>query len=323
MKLQALNTCLLMVSLLLGVPVLAQAQTADADSPAAAESAESAGHFPPCGTEPSETDVAAAQGAFQAGKVSFDEADYERAITYWEDAFRRDCTATALLLNLARAYELNEEPKNAVVALETYLDREPDTPERAPIERRIEVLEQKQAAQGQPATAPPAGQRTVSRTPRARHQSPPPGPPQKAKEPPLPAKPAPRRPIMPLIVGGAGLAVFIGAGAVYMDAMGEVNDAEQECSVLGEGTRTCRTSQTADAANSARLRANITGPISLLGAATAVGGVVWYILSKPKPPAGSAPKARGGKSSRTGSARIRLAPEAGHGFVGASLRGEF
>jgi tetratricopeptide (TPR) repeat protein len=321
MKLQALNRCLLMVSMLLGVPVLAQAQTAGADSPAAAEPGESASPFPPCTAKPSETDVAAAQGAFQAGKVSFDEADYERAITYWEDAFRRDCTATALLLNLARAYELNEEPKNAVVALETYLDREPDTPERAPIERRIEVLEQKQAAQRQPATTPPVGQRSVSRTPPARDQ--PPAPPPKAAEPPAQAKPAPRRPITPLIIGGAGLAVFIGAGAIYLNAMGEVNDAEDECNVLGEGTRTCGTSQAADAANSARMRANITGPISLLGAATAVGGVVWYILSKPKPAADSAPKKPGGKSRKPESGRVRLAPDAGYGFAGVSLRGEF
>src|SRR5688572_7462764 len=65
--------------------------------------------YPECTAEPTESDIAAAKGAFQAGQASFNEADYERAITYWEDAYRRDCTAHALLLNLARAYERSEE----------------------------------------------------------------------------------------------------------------------------------------------------------------------------------------------------------------------
>jgi hypothetical protein len=322
MKLQALYRCLLMVSMLQGVPVLAQAQTADADSPAAAEPPKSPSPFPPCTDEPSETDVAAAQGAFQAGKVSFDEADYERAITYWEDAFRRDCTATALLLNLARAYELNEEPKNAVVALQTYLDREPDTPERAPIERRIEVLQQKQSDQHQSPTAPPAGQRSVSRP--SAPPAPPPAPPPKAPEPPVQTKPSPRRPITPLIIGGAGLAVFIGAGAIYLNAMGEVNQLEDQCDVNGAGTRTCQSSDEADSGNSARLRANVTGPVSLAGAATAVGGVVWYLLSKPKVRADSAPKAPAKESRKPkSSSGLQFVPEAGRGFAGLNVRGEF
>ena len=90
------RSCL--VAATMAFPAAAWAEEATQDEPLV---------FPPCEGKPSETDVAAAQGAFQAGKVSFDEADYQRAINYWEDAFRRDCTATALLLNLARAYELN------------------------------------------------------------------------------------------------------------------------------------------------------------------------------------------------------------------------
>ena len=86
--------------------------------------------YPDCAHQPSDSDVSAAKGAFQAGQVSFNEADYDRAITYWEDAYRRDCTAHPMLLNLARAYELNGNPRQAVVSLETYLARNPSSPQR-------------------------------------------------------------------------------------------------------------------------------------------------------------------------------------------------
>ena len=96
--------------------------------------------YPECTAEPTEGDVAAAKGAFQAGQASFNEADYARAITYWEDAYRRDCTAHALLLNLARAYELGGDKEQAVEALQTYLARKPESPQKDQINRRIEVL---------------------------------------------------------------------------------------------------------------------------------------------------------------------------------------
>src|SRR5688500_20314045 len=96
-----------------------------------------------CTEEPQENNITAAKGAYQAGKASYKEADYERAITYWEDAYRRDCTAHALLLNLARAYELHGQKHQAVIALETYLIRKPDAPQRGQIERRIERSEER------------------------------------------------------------------------------------------------------------------------------------------------------------------------------------
>src|SRR5262245_50497185 len=85
--------------------------------PGQARAEEKTKEYPDCKRKPTEADGSAAKGAFQAGKVSFDEADYSRAIEYWEDAFRRDCTANGLLQNLARAYELNGQKRQAVIAL--------------------------------------------------------------------------------------------------------------------------------------------------------------------------------------------------------------
>src|SRR3972149_3238348 len=93
-------------STLFGLTLLATAAVASAQTQAPT--------YPECKNQPTDSDVSAAKGAFQAGQASFNEADYTRAITYWEDAYRRDCTAHALLLNLARAYELNGQKHHAV-----------------------------------------------------------------------------------------------------------------------------------------------------------------------------------------------------------------
>src|SRR6478609_6755436 len=116
------------------VPALAHAE----DEPKA---------YPECVKTPTDAETAAAKGAYQAGNASFDEADYPRAITYWEDAYRRDCTANLLLKNLARAYELYSQKRQAVVALETFLVREPNAADKEQIQRRIEVLKKQIAAE--------------------------------------------------------------------------------------------------------------------------------------------------------------------------------
>src|SRR5687768_5293342 len=105
-------------------------------SPAWAAPGQGGFSYPPCDRAPTENETTAAKHAFQAGNASFDEADYTRAITYWEDAYRRDCTAHLLLLNLARAYELDGQKERAIVSLQTYLERSPDAAsQKAQIER--------------------------------------------------------------------------------------------------------------------------------------------------------------------------------------------
>lgn len=96
--------------------------------------------YPPCNRTPTENDVDAAKGAYRAGQVSFQEADYERALLYWNDAYRRDCTAVRLLLNIARAFELSSNRQGALVALTTYLERDPSSKVRVSVEKRIAKL---------------------------------------------------------------------------------------------------------------------------------------------------------------------------------------
>src|SRR3954454_18355861 len=154
--------------------------------------------YPECIKAPTDSETAAAKGAYQAGNASFDEADYPRAITYWEDAYRRDCTANLLLKNLARAYELYGQKRQAVVALETFLVREPSTADKEQIQRRIEVLKKQIASEK---TVPVA----VTPPPPVAAESQPPPPPAESQ--------TGKRSIVPLIVAGAGgVVMLVGVG---------------------------------------------------------------------------------------------------------------
>ena len=110
---------------------------------ASAATSSGATPYPTCEKTPSDGDVAGAKGAFQAGQQSYNESDYALAITYWEDAYRRDCTAHQLLANLSRAYELNGQLDQAVLTLETFLERSPDSDKKAEYQRRIEKLNER------------------------------------------------------------------------------------------------------------------------------------------------------------------------------------
>jgi hypothetical protein len=256
-----------------------------------------------CTHEPSDTDLTAAKGAFQAGNASFDEADYPRAIIYWEDAYRRDCTAHALLLNLARAYELNGNKPQAVVSLQTYLARVPASPDKDKIQRRIDVLqkqiEAERAAAAQAAQAPPP-------PPPAQSPSRP-----AAEEPPVATDSAARgtsagkRPIAPLIVGAAGAGLAVVGVILYATGKHDLSNAESKCP-----RHDCVNDALKDEGNAARERVNVGGALTAVGIVTAGVGLSWYLLQKP-----SAPKPVAFIK--------RLEPVASPSFVGLSYSSRF
>lgn len=275
----------LLVSALAIAPALARAE--DAPKP-----------FPPCEKTPTEGDVAGAKGAFQAGQASFEEGDYNRAISYWDDAYRRDCTAHALLLNLARAHELNNQKRHAVVALETYLARQPSSPQRDQIARRIEGLNEKisqDAGASGPGTPPGPGPGAGPGV------EPVPGP---------KADTGGKRPLTPLIVAGAGGLITLVGGVLYLGASSDVKDIEDQC-----GGRNCPP-KLADEGNDARTKQTTWGIVTVGGLAVTVGGLAWYFLSKPEAPKTTASVARK-------PALPRVDPVVGRGFTGLAVSGSF
>jgi tetratricopeptide (TPR) repeat protein len=248
--------------------------------------------YPPCAMQASDPDANGAKAAFQAGTISFNEADYTRAILYWEDAFRRDCTATVILFNLARAYELNGQKRQALVALETFLEREPNSNEKPQIVRRIEVL--KKAIESEP---PPAASAAPSAS------APPPQASSQPNELPPPVR-VKSRPIFPLIVAGVGGAVFIGGGLAYAGASSEVNEFASHCDDP-EKREGCPDDEVPKAED-ARKRQKASGIVTLVGLPIMVGGLIWYFASPPQ-----------------SSASTHVTPTVGQNFLGLSVDGKF
>jgi tetratricopeptide (TPR) repeat protein len=237
-------------------------------APAVASAEEPTKSYPDCGREPTEAEVAAAKGAFQAGNASFNEADYARAIDYWEDAYRRDCTANPLLLNLARAYELAGRKRQAVVSLETFLAREPSSGEKDQINRRVEVLKKKIAEEDAAAAVAPPPTTAPTTTP-----LPPP-----VTE---PATSKAKRSPGPWIVIGVGGAVAIIGTIGIINNKKKVDDFAADCDDPAtkevEGRDKCRY-EVAQKGNDARTALNVSGVIAGVGVAAVAAGFVWFIL---------------------------------------------
>jgi tetratricopeptide (TPR) repeat protein len=272
-------------------------------APGLAAAEEPVAPYPACAKTPTEGDIAAAKGAFQAGNASFNEADYSRAINYWEDAYRRDCTAHINLLNLARAYELDGQKLHAANALETFLQRKPGTPDEDQIQRRIAKLREEGAAQ----TPVAASVAQTEEPPEA------PAPPVATQaEAPTEGKPAPSKSksIIPLIVAGVGGAVAIGGTVAYIGAKSDLSAAQELC----PNPKQCESQTVIDEGNDARSRAITSGWIAAAGGAVLAGGLVWYFVQKP-----SSESARVEQRGLT----ARVAPAFGAGYGGVQLSGRF
>lgn len=232
--------------------------------------------YPPCTTTADEAALQAARGAFEAGKAAFNEADYGRAIIYWEDAFRRDCSASLLLKNLARAYEANAQYAHAVVALTTFLEREPNTADRAELETQVVTLK----ARTQPAAPIAAPQKTEP----APTQTPPAAAPKASSPanvehddylPPDESTDSTNAPdsVGPIVLASVGAAVAVTGGVLWWLAHNDETKAEQECpSRMG-----CPVGveQRGNDAIDRQLRWGLLagGGLVLLS-----GGVAWYLL---------------------------------------------
>jgi len=269
--------------------------------PALAHAEEPTKSYPDCGREPTDAEVQAAKGAFQAGNASFNEADYARAIDYWEDAYRRDCTANPLLLNLARAYELAGRKRQAVVSLETFLLREPNSGEKDQINRRVEVLKKKIAEEDAAAAAAPP--------PTAGPTAPPVGPATGPAEP-APTAKARRSPWPWVVMGVGGAALIVGTIGV-VDNKKKLNDVESKCP-----NHVCKGGDTESikAGNDARSALNRSVWVTSVGGLAVVGGIVWWYVDKK-----SVDRANG----QAGTTRPRLTPFVAPQLAGLSVSGAF
>lgn len=263
--------------------------------------------YPPCTKTPSAQDVTAAKGAFQAGQVYFKEANYTQALSYWEDAYRRDCTAHKLLLNVATAYQLDGQLKNAVTALGTYLARVPNAPDRDQVQRRLDALKAK--LDEQVAAAPPVE----------------PGPVRvddgQAAQPELPPDEATDgRPVAALALTGVGAAMAVGGVVWVIIENGNVADWERICppDPANPDNRVCPDPNDVPKAEAAQQRRTAAIVVASLGGAAVAGGLIWYFMSEPAPGEESAALPEGAWATVDA-----VTPKVGDDFVGLGVTGRF
>jgi hypothetical protein len=281
------------------VPAFAQSSASD--------SAES--QYAACTTKPSQADTDAAHGAYMAGKGSYDEADYVRAINYFKDAYRRDCTKHELLVIIAQAYELQGNRREAIHALETYLDRVPNASDAEVRRRHVANLKRDLADQpsaSASASAPPSASASAPPVPSASAATTASAPEPAPSSPPAPAEEHKGHTVLPWVVAGVGAVGLITGGVLYGVGAGQVSTSEGVC---GSSHQCPAGSSAISTGNSGRTTETAGVVVGSVGAAALVGGLLWHFLE----PTGS--------SQKTG--RPVVTPQVGPGYAGVGVGGRF
>jgi hypothetical protein len=250
-------------------------------------------NFPECAKKPTPADIEGAKGAHNAAKQFYDRAEYEKAIRYWYDAYGFDCTANAVLINIANAYERLGDRAATVQTLETYLKRTGPDPT---LEQKIKNLKAAMMAPAPTATATATVAPTATAVPTTVPTAPPP----------VTDGPRPYGITPWIVVGGGGALAIVGAILVPV-GLGAISDAEAKCP-----SRMNCSQDVTDQGNAGRTQATAGSALLGVGVAAAAGGLVWQLVfNKPKP--AQTPAKQG----------VWVSPVAGPGQTGVTLGGTF
>lgn len=224
-------------------------------SPALAAEAPS-NPYPTCNKNVSPAESENAHQKYVAGKLDYDEANYDSAIRRFRDAYALDCTKHELLIIISAAYERKGDKKEAVAALETFLARVPTSPDAGTYQTKIENLKKLIAAQ-----APP---------------------------PPPPEQPKPEmheHSVVPWVLVGAGV-VALGVGialvATAPDLPPDCDRKTEEC-IPRPGETPAQLQKRQDEAGRA-LGQPLWGTVTIIGGGALVaGGLIWHFLEPTGP----------------------------------------
>jgi len=259
----------------------------------------------------SKSDVDRAHTVYLSGKQYLEESNYDKAISYFKDAYSIDCSVHGLLPIIATAYERKGDKAEAIRALQEYQKRAANAPDHDVIERRIRNLQDQLGPQQPTATtSAPAVTATAATssapTGPARVE---PGAPSATSAAPAAAAPTSAssggHSAMPWVLVGAGGAAVVAGIVIYVVGAGDVSDAEQVC---GPNHDKCPVGSPAvDKGNNGRTLEAAGGVVGGVGLAAVIGGIVWHIAENPGP-------------ARTG---VALRPALAPGYAGVSLGGRF
>jgi tetratricopeptide (TPR) repeat protein len=267
----------------------------------------------PCdATKTTKADIDRAHTVFLSGKQFLEESNYDKAISYFKDAYSIDCGMHAMLPIIATAYERKGDKGEAVRALEEYLKRAPNAPDHDVIERRIKNMrdqlarDQPPAASSVPAPTGPSPAAGPSPTATAEATA-------TASSPTSPTAGAALAPhteghtALPWVVVGVGGAAVVTGLVLYAVGASDISSAEKKCPA-----RVCSDSAAFNQGNNGRSLANLGGGVTGAGLAVVAAGLIWHFLERPSDGTGAAPA--------TGT---RVFPVAGPGYGGIALRNTF
>lgn len=268
---------------------------------------------PPCDrSKVTKADEDRAHQVFLSGKGFLDEDNYDKAISYFKDAYQIDCSVHAILPIIATAYERKGDRAAAVQALEEYLKRAPNAPDREIIERRIANLKQ-QIAASTPATGTPTATPTATTAPTA---TTPAATTTATSEPTAGASttapsgtgapPAPEgrgHTAAPWVVVGVGGAAVVGGIVLYAVGSSDVSTAQNRCP-----SRSNCPKSVADQGNSGRTLETVGGVLGGVGLAAVVGGLAWHFLEP---------------TSSTPASAALVSPVVAPGYAGLAVGGAF
>lgn len=278
--------------------------------PALAQQTGSSGYPAPCPTsQVSKADVDRAHTVFLSGKGFLDESNYDKAISYFKDAYSIDCSVHAILPIIATAYERKGDKQSAVGALQEYLKRVPNAPDREVVERRIKNLQDQIAQEKATATAaPPPPPSATTAAPTATATGAPTATTTAPAEPTGTVTSVPPseggHTVAPWIVVGVGGAAAIAGVVLFAVGAGDISTAEQKCPVHNN----CNDSSVQSTGNTGRTLETVGVVAGSVGVAAVVGGLLWHFM---EPTSGSS------------TAGTTVTPVVAPGYAGLGLGGRF
>jgi hypothetical protein len=240
-----------------------------------------------------------ASDLFKTGKIAAENMEREKAIFYYLDAYRADCTGHGVLLKIAELWEAKGNKAEALRYTQAFLDRaKADDPNRESATVRRDRLKREVAASTATATtSTPTSTATTTTAPTSTASVAPP-----------PTSTATTggdsgHSVVPWIVVGVGGAVLITGGLVTIIGSGKVSDAEKTCNASHQ----CTDPAAIDKGNSGRNMETIGVIVGSVGLAAVIGGLVWHFVEP------TTPKQDG----------ARVVPQVAPGYGGLSVVGRF
>jgi tetratricopeptide (TPR) repeat protein len=261
---------------------------------------------PPCdASKVTKGDVDRAHAVYLSGKQFLDESNYDKAISYFNDAYSIDCSVHGILPAIATAYERKGDKAEAVRALEEYLRRAPNAADREHVERRIKNLNELLVREAPQASAASAS--SAPATSAAPSATPLPAPsatlaPAASVVPPAPEPPPRKGSAGPWILGGVGGAAVIGGVVLYVVGSSDISSALSVCP-----SRSNCPASAASQGNDGRTLKTAGAVVGGVGLGTFAAGLIWLLAEKPA----ASPPAVGG---------VFLSPVVAPGYAGVEVR---